>query len=64
MRSTFWIQELKEKDPDGKPKLRLQYSQVVMLDVFRPREDQPPGRAQWPYISINTRDRVYNRRRK
>ena len=64
MRSTFWIQELKEKDPYGKPKLRMQYSQVVMLDFFRPREDQLPGRAQWPHISINTLHKVYTRKRK
>jgi len=59
MRSTFWIQELEEKYPDGKPKLRLQYSQVVMLNFFRPREDQLPGRATWPHVSINTLERVY-----
>lgn len=59
MRSTFWIQELKEKGPDGKPKLRMQYSQVVMLNFFRPREDQLPGRATWPHISINTLEKVY-----
>ena len=64
MKSTFWIQELKKKDPDGKPKLRLQYSQVVMLNFFRPREDQLPGRAQWPHISINTLDKVYKRKRR
>ena len=26
MKSTFWIQELAEKDDSGSPKLRLQYS--------------------------------------
>jgi hypothetical protein len=36
MKSTLWIQELKENGPEGKPRLRLQYSQVVMLDFFRP----------------------------
>jgi hypothetical protein len=45
MKSTFWIQELAEKDEAGKPKLRLQYSQVVMLHLFHPREDEFPGRA-------------------
>lgn len=54
MKSTFWIQELREKDEKGNPKLRLQYSQVVMLSFFRPREDELPGSAVWPHISINT----------
>lgn len=58
MRSTFWLQQLKEKDKYGNPKLRLQYSQIVMLDFFANREDQMPGRAQWPHISINTLDKV------
>ncbi len=58
MKSTFWIQELKEKDKHGHRKLRLQYSQVVMLDFFRPREDGLPSRAQWPHISINTLEKV------
>lgn len=58
MRSTFWLQQLKEKDKYGNPKLRLQYSQVVMLDFFADREDQMPGRAQWPHISINTLEKV------
>lgn len=54
MKSTFWIQELSELDEFGNPKLRLQYSQVVMMDFFRPREDEFPGRAVWPHISIAT----------
>ena len=54
MRSTFWLQQLDEKDKNGNPKLRLQYSQVVMIDFFADRQDQMPGRAQWPHISINT----------
>lgn len=58
MRSTFWIQELAEKDAAGKPKLRLQYSQVVMLHFFSPREDVHPGRAVWPHISIATLEKV------
>lgn len=61
MRSTFWIQELEDTHPDGSHKLRLQYSQVVMLDFFRPREDQLPGRATWPHISINTLEKVYKK---
>lgn len=58
MKSTFWIQELKDKDECGHPKLRLQYSQIVMLDFFRPRQDELPDRAQWPHISINTLEKV------
>jgi hypothetical protein len=54
MKSTFWIQELAEKDEHGKPRLRLQYSQVVMMHFFRPREDEFPERAVWPHISIAT----------
>ncbi|MCB9674658.1 MAG: hypothetical protein H6737_06035 [Alphaproteobacteria bacterium] len=54
MRSTFWIQELRERDADGNPKLRLQYSQVVLLDFHLPRRDDGPGRVRWPHISINT----------
>jgi hypothetical protein len=58
MKSTFWIQELAEKDAAGKPKLRLQYSQVVMLNFFRPRQDELPGTAAWPHISIATLEKV------
>lgn len=58
MRSTFWIQELAETDDFGNPRLRLQYSQVVMMHFFRPREDEHPGRAVWPHISINTLEKV------
>ncbi len=56
MHSTFWIQELDEKNKDGSPKLRLQYSQVVMLDFF----DRPDGKGliQWPHVSINTMEKV------
>lgn len=54
MKSTFWIQELNEDDEFGNPKLRLQYSQVVMMSFFRPREDEFPDRAVWPHISIAT----------
>ena len=59
MKSTFWIQELKEKDENGHPKLRLQYSQVIILDFFRPREDGHSGPAKWPHISINTLEKDY-----
>ncbi|MDQ2780090.1 MAG: hypothetical protein M3Y32_11090, partial [Pseudomonadota bacterium] len=58
MKSTLWIQELQEKDPEGRPKLRLQYSQVVMLQFFRPRQDGFPGAAVWPHISIATLEKV------
>ena len=58
MKSTFWIQELDEKDETGKPRLRLQYSQVVMLHFFHPREDEFPERAVWPHISIATLEKV------
>jgi len=58
MKSTFWIQELAEQDARGMPRMRLQYSQVVMLHFFRPREDEFPGRAVWPHISIATLEKV------
>ena len=51
MKSTFWIQELE----DGK--LRLQYSQIVMLDFFK-THDGNPGLISWPHVSINTMERV------
>ena len=56
MKSTVWIQEL--KDEKANPRLRLQYSQVVMLHFFRPREDEFPERAVWPHISIATLEKV------
>lgn len=58
MKSTFWIQTLAEKDASGKPKMRLQYSQVVMLHFFNPREDEFPGKAVWPHISIATLEKM------
>jgi hypothetical protein len=58
MKSTFWIQELAERDETGKPRLRLQYSQVVMLHFFQPREDEFPGRVVWPHISIATLEKM------
>lgn len=57
MTSTFWIQELAEKDASGKPKLRLQYTQTVFLDFFD-RNDGTPGRIRWPHISINTLEKI------
>jgi hypothetical protein len=57
MRSIFWIQELAETDASGKPQLRLQYLQIVMLD-FDPRTTGLPGRIVWPHISINTMHKV------
>ena len=57
MKSTFWIQKLVERDEKGRPQLRLQYLQVVMLDFF-PRPDGLPGPIRWPHISINTMAKV------
>ena len=57
MKSTFWIQELAELDPQGNPKLRLQYVQVVQLDFFA-RFDGGPGRIKWPHVSINTLEKL------
>lgn len=54
MKSTFWIQRLKNANADDPPRFRLQYSQVVLLQFFRPREDGSPGLAIWPHISIAT----------
>ena len=62
VKSTFWIQELDQKDKYGKPKLRLQYSQLVMLDFFPRVDGLPPGCCpgpiQWPHVSINTMEKV------
>lgn len=57
MKSTFWIQELEEKDKAGNPRLILQYAQVVLLEFFD-RRDGNPGRIQWPHVSINTLEKV------
>lgn len=54
MHATFWIQELAEKDANGKNKLRLQYTQTVMLDFFKGEN----GLIQWPHVSINTLEKV------
>lgn len=59
MHSTFWIQELVEKGKDGKPKMRLQYTQTVFLDFFN-RTDGHPVKIRWPHISINTLEKVSN----
>lgn len=56
MQSTFWIQELKELDDSGNRKLRLQYTQTVMLDFF-PRRDGE-GLIRWPHVSINTLEKI------
>ncbi|MEO1336913.1 MAG: heme-binding protein, partial [Myxococcota bacterium] len=53
MTATLWIQELATCDARGRPRLRLQYAQVVMLDFF-PRNDGKPGRIRWPHVSVNT----------
>lgn len=57
MQSTFWIQELDETDVFGEPKLRLQYSQTVMLDFF-PLPSGEEGLVRWPHVSINTMEKV------
>lgn len=57
MKSTFWIQEVEGEDAEGRPKLRLQYSQVVLLDFF-PRQDGIPGLIRWPHVSINTLEKI------
>ncbi len=60
VKSTFWIQEVKDKA--GKKKLRLQYSQLVMLDFFPRVDGLPPGccpgQIKWPHVSINTLEKV------
>lgn len=57
MKSTFWVQELGRTHADGSPQMRLQYSQVVMLDFF-PRVDGMPGLIMWPHVSIHTLAKV------
>lgn len=57
MKSTFFIQELAETDEHGRPKLRMQYVQLVQLDFFA-RFDGGPGRIKWPHVSINTLEKV------
>ncbi len=57
MHSRFWIQELAETDTNGNPKLRLQYTQTVMLDFFA-RPNGEPGLIKWPHVSINTLEKV------
>lgn len=57
LKSKFWIQELAELDAAGNPKLRLQYTQTVMLDFF-PRRDGQPGQIRWPHVSINTLEKA------
>lgn len=56
MRCTFWIEELDEERADGQSKLRLQYSQEVMLDFF----ERPDGNGLigWPHITIDTLEKV------
>lgn len=57
MHATFWIQELADTDLFGRPKLRLQYLQVVMLEFF-PRFDGESGLITWPQVSVNTMEKV------
>jgi len=62
MNSTFWIQQMKDKETSGKrkgkPRFRLLYTQTVMLDFFAPRRDGLPGRIEWPHISINSLEKI------
>lgn len=53
MKCKFWIQELDELDQNGNPKIRLQYTQTVILE-FLSRHDGMVGHIRWPHISINT----------
>ncbi len=48
----FWIYELKEKHPNGEPKMLLQYTQTVLLEFFE--SPTGPGLIKWPHVSINT----------
>ena len=57
MRSVFYIMELNENGPDGKPKLALAYTQFIFLDFFR-RRDGEAGLIRWPHISINLMEKV------
>ncbi|MDH3659027.1 MAG: hypothetical protein OEU92_03180 [Alphaproteobacteria bacterium] len=59
MKSTFWIQELDARDPQGNQRMRLQYSQVIMLDFF-PRADGLPGLIRWPHVSIATLEKDFD----
>lgn len=56
MTATFWIQELEEKNENGDPKLRIQYTQTVMLDFFEVPSGS--GLIKWPHVSINTMEKV------
>lgn len=57
MHCKFWLQELEERDANGNHKLRLQYTQTVMLDFFS-RNDGEEGLIKWPHISINTLEKI------
>jgi len=52
MRATFWIIEY--RDADGEGRVRLQYSQNVLLEFSGPRADGMPGPFRWPHVSIAT----------
>ncbi len=57
MRSIFWLHELSDKDENGDPVMILQYAQIVMLEFFK-RRDEQPGLIKWPHVSINTMRRT------
>lgn len=59
MKATFFIHELQETNPDGSPKLMMQYAQIVQLDFFG-RFDGGPGRIKWPHVSINSMVKLSN----
>ena len=56
LQSTFYLQELSDLDANGNPKLRLQYTQIVMLDFFTRNDNK--GLVRWPHVSINTLEKV------
>lgn len=51
MTFTMWISEVREND--GSKALRMQYSQVILLDFF-PSPENPKQLIRWPHVSINT----------
>lgn len=58
MNSTFWIQEMEPETAGAESKLRIIYSQVVMLDFFE-KFDGSGELIRWPHVSINMMERVF-----
>ena len=50
MESTFWIHELNAENPDGTPRVLMQYTQTVLLEFFD-RAEGETGMIKWPCIS-------------